>query len=59
MKIEIRKETKWNGVFYWTYINDSFDHCYLDLDAAEKRLVDLVETAKLPPVVEIIKSIEI
>ena len=59
MKIEIKKETTWKGFYYWTYVDNAFDHCFLDLDAAEKRLVELVETTKQPPVVEVIKSIEI
>jgi hypothetical protein len=57
MKIEIRKETKWTGqIFYWTYIDDHFDKCFLELEPAEKRYQEIIISAKNPTVVETIKE---
>mgnify|MGYP001210632475 CR=1 FL=1 len=57
MKIEIRKETTWEKVWYWTYIDDLFDHVYTHLEDAEKRVDEVVQNYKKPPVKETIKTV--
>jgi hypothetical protein len=59
MKVEIRKETRFDGVWYWTYIDGILDHCYSDLDRAKERYNVIVADGKKPPVWETIKSEEI
>jgi hypothetical protein len=57
MKIEIRKETKWDGtVAYWTYIDHVFDKCFFSLEDAEKRYEAIMMNARNPTKVEVIKT---
>lgn len=59
MKIELRKETTWEKVYYWTYVDGIMDHVYFDPKEAEARYNALLENAKKPPVVETIKVVEV
>ena len=59
MIIELRKKTIADEVWYYTYVDDKIDRSFLDPDKAEKHYNDLVDNAKNPPVIEVIKSVEI
>lgn len=59
MKVEIRKETRFDGVVYWTYVDNVLDHAYYDLERAEARFEELVAKGKTPPIWETIKEEEV
>jgi preprotein translocase subunit Sss1 len=59
MKIEIIKQTDWDGIWYFVKVDNWTKHCHRDLKDAETNYERILEDAKKPAVTELIKSIEI
>ena len=59
MKIELFKEVDWDKTYYITKVDDIVDHYYLKEEEAHQRYLTLLNNAKQPPVIELLKSEEI
>lgn len=56
MKIELVKETKWDGkVIYWLKVNGSYEKCFNTLEEAQEQYDKIIENG-LSPKIEILKS---
>jgi hypothetical protein len=59
MKIELLKEVGCDKTWYFTKVDGHLDHYFSSEEDAQKAYKALVENAKQPPVIELLKSEEI
>jgi len=60
MKLELRKETTWDGkTWYHIYKDGYFVHVYSNLEDAERVYNDILNNGMTPPAWEVLKSEEI